>query len=1519
MKKLLSTLTAATLISLGATAQYFGTPFYVEGFDTQDAINGWTIENTIAPTAESASWHLNTLENLGGNYNGVVESSTGSLCFEIKQGDKIQTTITSPVINTGGRDGLVVGFSGYNLRFIYSTQGITVYFEVKATDHAEWTEVYRTNATGESLAVWGWTGISMNLGAEFDGKDLQLRFRVEAAEYTGYGVTTAFDGVYLSQKPSVDAQAIAITPSEVQKAFGAEEPISITIKNGGRNVLANFSAHYQINDGEIVTESVATPIAPNAELTYDFKAKADLSTAGKTYSLKAWITAEGDENISNDAIMTEVANSITSVPYKPTFWTGSRTAEDNWTALSDDPTGRYWSVGRNTDRTAGIWSVNSSTKGDLNTYLISRPIYFEEGTAYGLSFEAFMGSATVAGALDVYYTKDETAGTGMNLIYSNNMLGVDITKVTCSFTPAESGAGYLVFVARTPAASAVRLTLQNIAVTEVAAYDASIVAITAPVSAKYEYTNGEEVKVMIHNNGLNPTDGLKVTLYVDGRPVATESVMAIPSGNDYEYTFLTKADLSQGSKGHTIKVAITWDKDEDATNNEAVLTVASDVVSPPYNIDTYANDFSTYWTMVDGNHDGLTVAIINVFGNDQLEYSASDDNIAASTDEYLYSRPIRLYAGKKYRISPRIIVQGENEESPNFYHIAIGLYTKTADNTFELAKAIHEQDYHYWGTYDYTVAIDKEDIYYVGFHITKESESNYYFRLNEFGIAETNDNDIAIDAVYIPGTQLSAYNTLPLGLNVYNNGINPIESFKIKVSSATLGSREETITLATPLESQKYAKVYMKEDITFNNTETEELTIEALLEGDNVYSNNVKYYNIERTTSLEVPVEIPFDKENRGWLALDRDQDGQGFAYYRWYEGYNVDLTPDPRNDQLISRSIKMAADKTYQVSFTFKANDFSRNDEVLEVFAINCATLEKTRISVLSCEKGYYSYAGDKYIGYVSVPANGEYSILFEALPNLSKNAYESIVVGGTLSVSEVATKPDIELTAITTPAEDGVLTETETVTVTYKNAGSFSFANLPFTLNVGDTAYYATIHETIAAGAEGSVSFSNVNLNEPSDYVLTVRAESYADATIENNVISKTIKSLPIVELELVSIDSPKSGELGREELVAITIKNNGKGVASQIPVSYAVKDINEADAQSIIVNEVIEDSIAAGETMQYTFSTPVDFSHETSYSISVTVNKEGDTNIDNNTISTSIACSHKDMDAGVAAIVGPTDKLMTAEEYLVITVQNYGENVLYDVPVNATIMKDEMEVAALTGLVPEINAGESVDYTFAIPVNLSEGGVFTVTASTVLERDVNKENDTIQGSIYGLMIDCGIDSIISPVNGCIAGELEITVVIKNYGDIDVTDVPVRFKTGTMPQTGQYKGTIAAGSSVEYTFGTKYNFREGRTYNLSVWTEYAEDMNASNDTCMAEINAVSGVNGIYADGNAHIYANRSGIVIDTDKADGTVMVYTTTGVLVAEESITTTQTTVSVKPDVYVVKVETPEGISVRKVLVK
>ena len=89
--------------------------------------------------------------------------------------------------------------------------------------------------------------------------------------------------------------------------------------------------------------------------------------------------------------------------------------------------------------------------------------------------------------------------------------------------------------------------------------------------------------------------------------------------------------------------------------------------------------------------------------------------------------------------------------------------------------------------------------------------------------------------------------------------------------------------------------------------------------------------------------------------------------------------------------------------------------------------------------------------------------------------------------------------------------------------------------------------------------------------------------DATPTDNTLSVKIKSLPIVDAAIVSLDSPKSGLLSNEESVTITIGNAGKGILTNIPVQCVV---TAGSSYSKTLTGTIAGPIADGESIQYTF---------------------------------------------------------------------------------------------------------------------------------------------------------------------------------------------------------------------------------------------------------------------------------------------------------------------------------------------
>lgn len=80
------------------------------------------------------------------------------------------------------------------------------------------------------------------------------------------------------------------------------EVISLQVRNIGDNEIEGVDLSYRINNGAIVTEYYAQPIASGELITYTFNQTIDMSYVG-TYTVDAWATYAEDININNDSII----------------------------------------------------------------------------------------------------------------------------------------------------------------------------------------------------------------------------------------------------------------------------------------------------------------------------------------------------------------------------------------------------------------------------------------------------------------------------------------------------------------------------------------------------------------------------------------------------------------------------------------------------------------------------------------------------------------------------------------------------------------------------------------------------------------------------------------------------------------------------------------------------------------------------------------------------------------------------------------------------------------------------------------------------------------------------------------------------------------------------------------------------------------------------------------------------------------------------------------------------------------
>ncbi|NTV84484.1 MAG: hypothetical protein HGA23_09335, partial [Bacteroidales bacterium] len=99
----------------------------------------------------------------------------------------------------------------------------------------------------------------------------------------------------------------------------------------------------------------------------------------------------------------------------------------------------------------------------------------------------------------------------------------------------------------------------------------------------------------------------------------------------------------------------------------------------------------------------------------------------------------------------------------------------------------------------------------------------------------------------------------------------------------------------------------------------------------------------------------------------------------------------------------------------------------------------------------------------------------------------------------------------------------------------------------------------------------------------------------------------------------------------------------------------------------------------------------------------------------------------------------------------------------------------------------------------------------------------------------VDAGINAITSPGNILAGGPEEVKVVLQNQGSSVLTSAKINWLVNDDLQTPfVWSGNLAVGSNAEISLGN-YNFQNGTTYVLEIWTSEpnsASDCNHKNDT---------------------------------------------------------------------------------------
>ncbi len=486
-------------------------------------------ENQVAPNfyfdsqkGQGNVRYVNTSQKYGIRLEGTSGETTdwvdakGAECFTSNPGYIVKAAICS--VDASSYAGKVLRLK-FDYRQKYRDAEGTSYFRVKVNGNvlpnSEGTDVYGATLQESYKSVYydltAYAGLaSVNIEFEAVCKTDYTTYITGSGGYDfsddsyDMGDFVNIDNIELNSPP-VD---LVLTSLVTGSGFTNAETFTLTVKNISGITVSNIPVSYKINEDAVVTEIIAGPVAPLADVSYSFAKKADLSVNG-AYNILAYLAYTDDKLNKNDTLKSRKINNGSDILF------GKTSTLTTCNAVIVDPSGRY-----------------SDYQSNVNSSQIIKP--GASGKNVKITFTEFATEADY----DFLYIYDGTVASAANLAaaYSGDALPPSYTS------KADGGELLLKFISDSNTEeSGFMFTTECV---DKAPVDARLTAITAP-SASGLKTVAETVTVTLKNVGTLPISSTVLHYQINSLPFVSEtSATAMAVGKSLSYSFATKADLS---------------------------------------------------------------------------------------------------------------------------------------------------------------------------------------------------------------------------------------------------------------------------------------------------------------------------------------------------------------------------------------------------------------------------------------------------------------------------------------------------------------------------------------------------------------------------------------------------------------------------------------------------------------------------------------------------------------------------------------------------------------------------------------------------------------------------------------------------------------------------------------------------------------------------------------------------------------------------------------------------------------
>ena len=256
---------------------------------------------------------------------------------------------------------------------------------------------------------------------------------------------------------------------------------------------------------------------------------------------------------------------------------------------------------------------------------------------------------------------------------------------------------------------------------------------------------GTKVGTTIKNNGTDnfgPFDVKFTTKDQDGKIVneTTSSVASLAAGASTEV--ITTFDFSIPYYNYTVKAEIISTEDIIKSNNYKEKSFKSSIIDLSKNGSSMLQDFNTLlmddirWKVIDENKDSKTWVI-----SSQANYIMNGSPVAwnfpagAKADDWLFTNPVKLKAGSKYKVSYYTMKFSQNTSRNENLEIFTGAASTIAAMTNSINKFTWDQTLpSAWIKREFTFTATTDGIQYLGLHHFSSANNSYNIGLENFKI-----------------------------------------------------------------------------------------------------------------------------------------------------------------------------------------------------------------------------------------------------------------------------------------------------------------------------------------------------------------------------------------------------------------------------------------------------------------------------------------------------------------------------------------------------------------------------------------------------------------------------------------------------------------------------------------------------------------------------------------------------------------------------------------------------------------